>query len=167
MPTTEEQVKSVISEYGGEARRQNIARELKVSLDYVNLICEGLRRRGEIILLGGFYSLPVLKEKLRRKIRRSTGHGGRRSTRDTRQGGLPARLTFESSFSAIPGITQGLIDRVKAAGYHTTEFLADAPIARLMQEAKLELYEAARLINHARKVLGKIKDNEVVEEEQE
>ena len=39
MPSTEEQVKSVILKHKGSARKQQIARELKMGLDYIDLIC--------------------------------------------------------------------------------------------------------------------------------
>ena len=53
-------------------------------------------------------------------------------------------------------MTKELLHVLEKAGYKTIESLADAPIARLMQETKLKLNEAAGLINKARKALNKI-----------
>ena len=121
MPSTEEQVKSIILKHNG-VRKQQIARELKMGLDYVGLICRELERKGEI----------TFKAQDRTK---------------------PAE---ESVLLGIPKMTEKLMHILERAGYKTIESLADAPIARLMQETNLELREAAGLINQARKPLNKI-----------
>ena len=142
MPSTEKQVKSVILKHKGGARKQQIARELKMGLDYIDLICRDLERKGEIIFADGFYSFYKFRNKstlLRGKQRKFIKHA------DT-----------DSVLLSIPKIAKGLIPMLEKAGYKTIESLADAPIARLMQETKFELHEAAGLINQARKALNKV-----------
>jgi 3D (Asp-Asp-Asp) domain-containing protein len=48
MPSTEEQVRYIIAKHSGRVPRGQIARELRISLGYLDLICEGLKRKGEI-----------------------------------------------------------------------------------------------------------------------
>lgn len=143
---TEALVKNIISKHKGAIRKQQIARELKMSLDYVDLICRDLARKGEIIFSGRLCSIPKSSKKVPFTIHQSV-----------------KQTSF--SLSDIPKLTADVIDVLKREGYATVESLADVPLAKLMQAAKLEVHEAARLINHARKVLGKIKDNEAAEEE--
>ena len=61
MPSTEEQVKGVILKHQGSARKQQMARELKLGLDYIDLICRDLERKGEIIFSDGFHFLTTSK----------------------------------------------------------------------------------------------------------
>ncbi len=116
------------------ARKQQIGRELKMGLDYIDFICRDLERKGEIVFRDGFYSAITSDKKVRDRTK-------------------PAA---ESALLAIPKMTEKLMHILERAGYKTIESLADAPIARLMQETNLELREAAGLINQARKALNKI-----------
>ena len=143
MSSTEEQVKSVILKHKGNARKQQIARELNLGLEYIDFICRELERKGEITFSDGSYLLTTAKDILQQRIvpikkNRKNKSGSR------------------AEFLGIPKMTEGLIEILERAGYKTIESLADAPIARLMQETKLELHEAAGLINQARKALNKI-----------
>lgn len=138
MPSTAKQVKSIVSKYNGRARKQQIARELNFGLDYVDLVCRDLERKGVIAFRDGFYSLITSDIKFHQKEK------------------LISNVYAESVLLAIPKMTEELIDVLERAGYKTIESLADAPIARLMQETNLELREAAGLINQARKALNKI-----------
>jgi len=63
MPSTIEQTKEAILKHDGKASKHQIARELKISLDYASLILGELKRKGEIIFSDGFYSLTPSKEK--------------------------------------------------------------------------------------------------------
>ncbi len=143
MSSTEEQVKSVILKHKGNARKQQIARELNLGLEYIDFICRELERKGEITFSDGSYLLTTAKDILQQRIvpikkNRKNKSGSR------------------AEFLGIPKMTEGLIEILERAGYKTIESLADAPIARLMQETNLELREAAGLINQARKALNKI-----------
>ncbi len=140
MPSTEEQVKSVILKHNGGARKQQIARELNLGLDYVDLVCRDMERKVEIIFSGGFYSLT--------KSRREPLPDKQRKFIQDRE--------RESVLFAVPKMTKRLVGTLEKAGYKTLESLADAPITKLMQETNLELREAAGLINQARKALNKI-----------
>lgn len=131
--STKEQVKNIILKHNGNANKQQIARELNMGLDYVNLICRDLERKGEIIYDG--FSAAITSAK---KI----------------QGSI--KSVEESVLLGIPKMTKELVSVLGRAGYKTIESLADAPIARLMSETKLKLPDAAKLINRARKVLNKI-----------
>ena len=137
MPSTEEQVKNIISKHK-DARKQQIARELNLDLDYIDFVCRDLERKGVIAFRDGFYSLIASDHKPRQKEK------------------FISNVSAKSVWSAIPKMTKELKDILEGAGYKTIESLADAPIARLMQETKLELHEAAGLINQARKALNKI-----------
>lgn len=145
MPSTEEQVKNIILKHNG-AYKQQIGRELNFGLDYIDFICRGLERKGEISFLGGFWSIPKSSKKIPPKIHHSVK---------------------ETSFSLsdIPELAADVIAVLKKEGYATIESLADAPIAKLMQTVNLKVHEAAKLINHSRKMLGIIKNEEVVEQE--
>jgi len=59
MPTTEEQIKKIISEGGGKATKQQIVRESKLSSGYIDYLCQSLCRKGEIIFSDGFYTLKT------------------------------------------------------------------------------------------------------------
>lgn len=149
MPSTAEQVKSIVSKYNGRARKQQIARELNMGLDYVDLVCRDLEGKGEITFRDGFYFLATSKNNSHQKNRTNPRRG--------KQEKFTSNIIYtEPVLSDIPKMTKGLKDVLEGAGYKTIESLADAPIARLMQETKLELHEAAGLINQARKALNKI-----------
>ncbi|MDP2648068.1 MAG: hypothetical protein Q8P35_02405 [Candidatus Yanofskybacteria bacterium] len=149
MPSTAEQVKNIILKHNG-ARKQQIARELNLGLDYVDFACHDLARKGEIAFRDGSYSVvaPTSGKKAQNRIKPSTD----------KQGVFIQDIHAASVLLGIPKMTESLINILEKAGYRTIESLADAPIARLMQETKLQLHEAAGLINQARKVLNKIRE---------
>ncbi|MCX6813525.1 MAG: hypothetical protein NTV77_03570 [Candidatus Azambacteria bacterium] len=155
MSSTEEQVKSVILKHKNNARKQQIARELNLGLEYIGFICRELERKGEITFSDGSYLLTTAKDILQQRIvpikKNRKNKSGSRLSKQERD----IQNTF-AEFLGIPKMTEGLIEILERAGYKTIESLADAPIARLMQETKLELHEAAGLINQARKALNKI-----------
>lgn len=95
MPSTVEQVKSTLLKHDGSASRQQLARELKMGLDYIDLICRDLERRGEITFSGGFYSLPRARRRASPKSKRDIGK---------------ARF----SLSSIPGMAVDLLDTLKS-----------------------------------------------------
>ncbi len=146
MPSTAEQVKSIVLKYNGRARKQQIARELNLSLDYAGLICRELERKGKIIFSAGFYSLTKSDYEPQSKSASLRG----------KQKKFIQHADTKSVLLGIPKMTKSLIDILERAGYKTIESLSDAPIARLMQETNLKLHEAAGLINQARKALNKI-----------
>jgi len=49
MPTTEEQIKKIISQSDGKATKRQIVRESKLSSGYIDYLCQSLCRKGEII----------------------------------------------------------------------------------------------------------------------
>lgn len=150
MPSTEEQVKSVILKHDGSARKQQIARELKMSLDYIDFVCRDLERKREITFRDGFYSLIASDIKPHQRRPGVLRGKPRKSPNEMKN------VYAKSVLLGIPKMTTSLIDVLERAGYKTIESLAEAPIARLMQETKLKLHEAAGLINQARKALNKI-----------
>jgi len=124
-----------------------------LGLEYIGFVCRELERKGEIAFRKGFFSLATLDYKSPKRRPRVLHRKPRKSP--IRQ--LAEKKVYtESALLAIPKMTERLIDILKKAGYKTIESLADAPITRFMQETKLELHEAARLINQARKALNKI-----------
>jgi len=155
MPSTEEQVKSVILKYKSGVHKQQIARELKMGLEYIGLICRELERKGNLVFRNGLYSLMMLAHKPTKR-RPRVSRRKPRITIPNNSAKLARKVSAKSVLLAIPKMTEGLIDVLEGAGYKTIESLADAPLTRFMQETKLELQEAARLINQARKALNKI-----------
>ena len=142
---TEEQIKSVILKHKDSASKQQIARELKMGLDYISLVCRDLERKGKIALADGSYSLITSDHKPRQRRPSVLRGKPRKSPNEVR------KIYAGSALLGIPGMMKGLIDVLERAGYKTIESLADAPITRFMQETKLELHEAAGLINQARR----------------
>jgi len=160
MPSTVEQVKSIILKHPGRVSKQQLARELKIGLDYIGLICRELERKGELTFRKGYYLLTISKKAPRQKIilvKKYKPSSRRRQPRTPPIRQLAEKnISAESALLAIPRMTERLINVLEGAGYKTIESLADAPITRFMQETKLELPEAAGLINQARKALNKI-----------
>ena len=62
MPSTIEQTKGAILKHGGRASKHQIARELKISLDYASLILGDLKKKGEVAFSDGFYALTAAKK---------------------------------------------------------------------------------------------------------
>lgn len=62
MSSTIEQTKEAILKHGDKASKHQIARELKISLDYAGLILGELKRKGEIAFSDGFYVLTSVKK---------------------------------------------------------------------------------------------------------
>ncbi len=164
MPSTIEQAKEAILKHGGKASKHQIARELKISLDYASLVLGELKRKEEIGFSDGFYSLvpimkdgiqdekqekPVIAKKpvIKRVVRRS------KKARDIKKKARKSRTDKKeiSPLRGILGINESLVRTLEKVGYATIESLADAPINKLMDAAKLELRTAAQLINQARK----------------
>ncbi|MFC1613090.1 hypothetical protein ACFL23_02040 [Patescibacteria group bacterium] len=77
MPSTEEQVKDIISQNKGKAHKYQIARELKISLDYVALLCRTLERKGEVIFSDGFCSFVTSDRKSKARTRSSSKSRGK------------------------------------------------------------------------------------------
>lgn len=183
MPSTIEQTKEAILKHGGKASKHQIARELKISLDYAGLILGELKRKGEIAFSDGFYVLTPLEVRRHRRLPSSFDDGlltgltaAKKSvTQDEKRkkpaisskgvGRKPKRLKRDKKtkkprikkhiphpLSSILGIDKSLVRTLEKAGYDTIESLADAPINRLMDAAKLNLHTAAQLINQARKI---------------
>ena len=59
MPTTEEQIKKIISQSDGKATKRQIVRESKLSSGYIDYLCQSLCQKGEIIFSDGFYTLKT------------------------------------------------------------------------------------------------------------
>lgn len=156
MPSTIEQIKQAILKRGGKASKHQIAREIKISLDYTNLILGELRRKGEIILSSGLYILTSLKKddiqdtKEERPVRQSRKPRVAKKAKRPRVGKKPLY-----SLGSVLGISEPLERRLAESGYTTLESLADAPISILMGAAKLKIKEAAQLINQARERISR------------
>lgn len=160
MPSTIEQTKEAILKHGGKASKHQIARELKISLDYAGLILGELKRKGEIAFSDGFYVLTSIKkdvtqDKEQKKSAIPSKRVDRRSNRLKRAKNIEKPRIVKRALnplSSILGISESLARTLEKAGYNTIESLADAPINKLMAEAKLKLNAAAQLINQARKI---------------
>lgn len=160
MPSTIEQTKAVILKHGGKASKRQIARELKISLDYTGLICGELKRKGEIGFSGGFFILTSVKkdatqDKEQKKSVIPSKRVGRRPKRLKTERKIKkprAKKLAPHPLSNILGISASLARTLEKAGYGTIESLVEAPINKLMNAAKLKLHTAAKLINQARKI---------------
>lgn len=163
MSSTIKQTKEAILKHGGKASKHQIAREIKISLDYINAILGDLRRKGEVAFSDGFYSLISIKKSATQEKKREKPVAAKsaekwvgRRTKKLRSAGKKARKPRAgkrgtSSLSSILGISESLARTLEKAGYGTVESLAEAPISMLMDAAKLNLRVAAQLINQARK----------------
>ena len=163
MPSTIEQTKEAILKQGGKASKHQIARELKISLDYTGLILGGLKRNGEIAFSDGFYSLTSVKKSATQDekggkpivVKPVKKHVGRRpkKLRSVEKNVRKSRASQKetSSLIGLLGISESLARTLEKAGYTSVESLADAPINKLMDTAKLKLRATAQLINKARK----------------
>jgi len=164
MLSTAAQVKNIILKHHGRAPKQQIARELRMGLEYVGLICRELERKGELVFRDGFYSLitsnhkpaKVQSRKIRRSLRPRSKVSGHEHKQKKPKKKPISNVHKESVLLAIPKMTEKLVDVLEGVGYRTIESLADAHVIRFMQETKLELHEAAGLINQAKRALNKI-----------
>lgn len=174
MPSTEEQIKNIISRHQGKIHKQQIAMKLKIGLDYTDLVCKGLERKKEIIFSRGWCSsLPQRRIAKRpkvhtKKISSAPSRSGKRvlkksksrspavkHSRSKQKKSVPSPET-KFSLSDIPGMSKKLIRIAEKAGYKTIESLAEAPLVKLMEATKLKLSETAGLINKAREYLKRI-----------
>ena len=154
MPTTEEQIKKIITKHQGKASRQEIAGELKISLSYTDLVCQGLLKKGEIKLSGGeFFILSNLKEGAKPLPPKQQKKPRSKVNKDNQEKKTESDLLS----SGIRGLTQRLVKSIEQAGYKTVHSLAYTPIVKLMRETNLGLGQTAKLINQARKILSKKK----------
>ena len=137
---------------GGKASKHQIARELKISLDYAGLVLGELKRKGEVAFADGSYALTSVKEDVTQDKGQEKPARRLRRPKATKKAKRPiARKNSPHPFVGILGISKSLARTLEKAGYATIESLADAPINKLMDAAKLKLHTAARLINQARK----------------
>jgi len=157
---------------GGRASKHRIAQELKISTDYASLILGELRRKEEVAFSGGLYVLTpgqrgVTPEKTEETaIVSAEKRPARRPRRPKRTKKVPKKSKLPTGQAKIQkveknqphpiinalGISKSLMRTLEKAGYATIESIAEAPINKLMADAKLKLSVAARLINQARKI---------------
>lgn len=200
MPTTEQQVKNIIAKNKDQVSKHQIARELGISLDYLNLVAQALKKKGEIIISKGRFSLPKLilwskkKKQKSQAIRRKSSQQSslaipkirknakrqvktrkktqskfgtaksdrvrtqRKTSKKTRSHKSSSKKppTRKASLSDLLIVSKQLVDIIEKAGYKTVGAVANAPLAKLMQQTNLKLREAAGLINKARKKLSLI-----------
>lgn len=142
--STAEQVKSIVLKYKGSASKQQIARELKMGLGYIDFVCRDLERKRELVFRDGLYSLITADYK---SFKRRT----RVIHRKYKQKNLISNVYTKSALSSMPKMTKELTKVLRGAGYKTIKSLAEASIARLMEETNFKLHEAAGLINQARR----------------
>lgn len=155
MPSTIEQTKETILKHGGKASKHQIARELKISLDYAGLICGELKKKGEVAFSGGFYVLTSVKKDVNQdEGRKKSAAPSKRLKRAKKTKKPRIEKRAPHPLSSILGISASLARTLEKAGYDTIESLAEAPINKLIDTAKLKLRTAAQLINQARKIKG-------------
>lgn len=159
MSSTIEQTKEAILKHEGKASKHQIARDLKISLDYAGLICGELKRKGEVVFLDGFYLLTSVKKSIiQDKEQKKTAippKGADRISKRLKWAKKTKKPRIEKRaphpLNSILGISESLARTLEKAGYGTIESIAGAPINKLMDAAKLELRAAAQFINQARK----------------
>ena len=152
MPSTTEQTKQAIFKHSSKASKHQIARELKISLEYTSLLLGELKRKGEVVFADSFYSLTLAKsddtqDKGQKKPARRAGKSkGTKKVKKPR-----VEKSSPHPLANVLGISESLARTLEKAGYTSVESLAEAPINKLMDTAKLKLSAAAQLINQARK----------------
>jgi len=149
MPSTIEQAKEAILKRGGRASKHQISRELKISLDYTNLILSELSRKKEVAFSSGFYVLTSAKKGVSQDKGKEKQAAPPKRLKKTKKPKASKRAPHP--LISILGISESLARTLEKAGYATIESIAEAPINKLMADAKLKLSAAARLINQARK----------------
>lgn len=140
MTANEEKVLKIIKGFGGKVHLLKLAKEFGISSEYAGLILEGLQRKGEVKFQGRWIFLP--ERKLKKQVVQVVKEG------------VPKKKT--ASLASLKGMTGELQKRLEKAGYKDLETLANMPICRLMDEIRLELKQAANLINEARRSLKMI-----------
>ena len=152
MPSTIEQAKEAILKRGGSASKHQIAQELKISSDYASLILSELKRKGEIVFSDGFYVLTSVKKDVIQDKEQKKPSARSKKSKGTKKAKKPrVKKHAPHPLTSVLGINDSLARILERAGYGTVESLAEAPINKLMDAAKLKLNIAAKLINQARK----------------
>ena len=137
---------------GGSASKHQIAQELKISSDYASLILSELKRKGEVAFSGGFYVLTPAKKDVRQGKEQKKPSARSKKSKGTKKAKKPrVKKHAPHPLTSVLGINDSLARILERAGYGTVESLAEAPINKLMDAAKLKLNIAAKLINQARK----------------
>ena len=137
---------------GGSASKHQIAQELKISSDYASLILSELKRKGEIVFSDGFYVLTSVKKDVIQDKEQKKPSARSKKSKGTKKAKKPrVKKHAPHPLTSVLGINDSLARILERAGYGTVESLAEAPINKLMDAAKLKLNIAAKLINQARK----------------
>lgn len=115
-----------------------IAREMKLTSDYVRLICQSLASRGYFNISGNYCSISLEK-----KTKKKLGEEKKRTSK------TPLVLNLKTVNKTIAQI-------LKRAGYKDIETIAQTPFSIFLQKTGLKLSQAAKIFNEARKRVRKI-----------
>lgn len=169
MTANEEKVLKIIKDSKGKTSSLQIARELKISSGYTDLLLKALQRKEKMAISGRWVSLS--KKELAKAInpRRKRAQLAKKPKRPKRPRQLKKpkrarkprkpkrakkpkakRRKVERPFSGLKAITEELKKILLKAGYKDKQAIAEAPLPRLMEDTGIELKQAANLINKAR-----------------
>ena len=152
MTSTEQKVFDIIRRKKN-ARIQYIASTAGVSSGYAALICQGLHRRGHVHFSRGLAVMPASADTTAAESQISEPPAA------------PLPLVEEqiqeevTPVSGLHGMNEQLTSVLAAAGYNTVGDLANVPLSKLMQAGRLNVKQAAGLINQAKIKVGMIKSD--------
>lgn len=173
MTGTEQKVFNIISNKK-EVSVFEIAKELNISSDYTRLICQGLERHSYISVSGNYCSIissrnfinkiptaPCLSDKrldqTDEEPRRPSPKGDRARAKRVPIWKKDKEKKAPSFLSGLKSVNRKTTRILKEAGYGNIKDIADTPFVKFMQSTGLNLGEAARILNEAKKKLGEFK----------
>ena len=151
MTNTEQKILQLILEKKS-ARVGHIAKTAGFTSDYVNLVCQGLHRRGYVNFRRGVVAVPAMAEEAvpsdapaeesitLPEMDEPAGEEGSES----------ASPEAQASIADLTGLNIAQLTTLGEAGYNSISDLANAPISKLMQAGSMNVKQAANLINQAR-----------------
>ena len=142
MTANEEKVLKTIKDSKGKASSLQIARELKISSGYADLILKALQRKEKIEISGRWVALS------KKELAKAANPSRKRAQPPKKP--KVKRKKVERLFSDLKTITEKSKKILLKAGYKDKQVIAEAPLSRLMENTGLELKQAANLINEAR-----------------
>ena len=156
MTQTEQKVFEIISERK-KIRISEIAKETRLSTDYIRLICLGLQRNGFINFSKGLCSIREEETFEKKTVQKTSKTAKKKEVVQKKKEARGEKKKIEkTSLFNLENVNEKLAKKLIGAGFKNIESLSEAPISRLMEISGIELKQAADIINEARKKLGKL-----------
>lgn len=137
---------------------QLIANQMKLSAEYICLMCHSLERAGYLEFSGRDIYRLSLKGKI--YFEKGDKEGEKREENSLQE------IGGERSFDKIKDISPAELERLIKAGYTSIKEIAEAPISKVMQQLRVNVKKAAHWINQARQEIGMIREEDKEVEKQ-